>query len=123
MYRGNYKEHKKLHYLFGFYIFSNMNVRAFWSRVKTGIKEKGVTQAEAAKACRLSFPKFRNWMSKNMIPPLSFAHRISKYLGVSLEYLISGKGTDKVSKTNEEVLVLLKEAERKLAKVRRVIPG
>ena len=54
-----------------------------------------------------------------MVPPLDNAHKISKYLGVSLEYLISGQGKDNISKTNEEVLALLKEAEEKLSKIRR----
>ena len=98
-----------------------MDAKAFWSRVKRRLKEKAVTQEEAARACDLSFTKFRNWMSKNMIPPLSDAYRLSRYLGVSLEYLINGEGKDDVSKTNEEVLALLKEAEKKLITIRRGI--
>jgi len=97
-----------------------MNTKSFWSRVKVRIKEKAVTQAETAKVCGLSYSKFRNWMSKNMIPPLNYADRLARYLGVSLEYLIDGKGTDKFSKINEEILVLLKKAEEKMTEVRRV---
>jgi transcriptional regulator with XRE-family HTH domain len=96
-----------------------MNTRNFWDRVKTCVKEKGVTQMELAKSCKFTYGTFRNWISKNINPPLMYAYRISKYLGVSLEYLISGSGKDDVSKTNEEVLVLLKEAEEKLRKIRR----
>ena len=99
-----------------------MKTKAFWSRVKAGIKEKSVTQAEAAKACQLPYAKLRNWMSRNMIPPLDSAHRLARFLGVSLEFLISGRGTDIVSKTNEEILVLLKEAEKMLMEVRRSVP-
>ena len=99
-----------------------MNAKSFWNRVRTRIKEKGITQAEAAKACGLSFPKLRNWMYKNMIPPLSHAHKLARFLGVSLEYLIDGQGPDKVSVLNEKVLVLLKEAEEKLTEIRRAVP-
>jgi len=91
----------------------------FWSRVKRCIKEKGVTQQEAAKALGFSFSTFRNWMSKNVNPPLMYANRISKYLGVSLEYLINGQGKDDISKTQEEVILLLKQAEEKIKKIRR----
>ena len=99
-----------------------MNIKAFWSRVKARIKQKGVTQAETAKACGMSSDKFRRWMATNMIPPLSAAYRLAGYLGVSLEYLVSGQGPDKVSRINEEVLGLLKEAENKLSEIRRSIP-
>ena len=54
-----------------------------------------------------------------MVPPLDSAHKISHYLGINLEYLISGQGKDEISKTNEEVLSLLKQAEDKLSKIRR----
>ena len=96
-----------------------MNTKMFWNRLKSCIKEKGVTQQEAAKALKFSFSTFRNWMSKNVNPPLMYANRISKYLGVSLDYLINGQGKDHVSKTHENVLVLLKEAEEKIKKIRR----
>ena len=100
----------------------HMNSRAFWSRVKTLLKAKAVTQKEAAKACGLSSDRFRTWMSRGMIPPLSSAFRLSRHLGVSLEYLIRGQGTDKASQINEEVLALLKTAGEKLSEVRRSVP-
>ena len=49
-----------------------------------------------------------------MIPPLSSAFLLSRYLGVSLEYLITGKGTDKASQINEEIAALLRTATEKL---------
>ena len=99
-----------------------MNTRFFWNRVKARIKEKGMTQQEVAKACKIPFSTFRNWMARNLNPPLIYAHRISQYLGVSLEYLINGQGTDYVSKTNEKALALLKQAEEQLTKIRRNAP-
>ena len=96
-----------------------MNINAFWNRVKIRIKEKAVTQDAAARACGLSPVTFRGWMSKGMIPPLSCAYRLARYLGVSLDYLISGKGTDNISHVHEEVLSLLHKAGEKLIKIRR----
>jgi len=61
-------------------------------------------------------------MSKSLVPPLSYAHKLARFLGVSLEYLIDGQGPDKVSMTNEKVLALLKEAEDRLTEIRRSVP-
>jgi len=96
-----------------------MKTRDFWSRVKICIKEKGVTHQEAARACRFSYSTFRNWMYKNISPPLAYSYRISKYLGVSLEYLISGQGKDNISQTNEKNLLLIKEIGENIKKIRR----
>jgi len=91
-----------------------MDIEAFWKRVKLLLKEKNLTQAEAAKACGRPLETLRGWMSKGINPPLCDALKIAGFLGVSLEYLITGRVTDKTAKTNMEVLVLLKKASEKL---------
>ena len=96
-----------------------MNTKIFWTRVKACTKEKGISQLDLSKSCKLTYGTFRNWISKGVNPPLIYADRIAKNLGVSLEYLINGQGKDSVSKTNEKVLLLLKEAEVNLKKIRR----
>ena len=68
-----------------------MNTQMFWNRVQLCIKHKGVTQKGTAEACGLSFSTFCNWITINANPPLIYIHRISKYLGVNPEYLITGK--------------------------------
>ena len=93
-----------------------MNTRKFWSRVKARIKEKGMTQEQVAKACGFSYGTFRNWIYKNVSLPLLYANKISKVLGVSLDYLINGQKKDDKSNSNEEVIKLLKMAEEKLRK-------
>ena len=97
----------------------HFNVKAFWDRVKARIKEKSLTQEHVSEVCRVPYTTLRNWMSKNMVPPLSNAYWISRLLGVSLEYLINGEGKDQISKTTKEALTLLKKAEEKLEKIRR----
>jgi len=67
-----------------------MNTQMFWCRVKICIRQKGLTQQEAAKACGLSFSTLCNWIKENANPPLIYVYRISKYLGVKYEYLING---------------------------------
>ena len=95
-----------------------MDIRAFWNRVRAKIKEKGVSQETAAKAAGLSYGRLRTWMSTNMIPPLSYAYRLARYLGVSLEYLINGKETAPAFHINNEILFLLKEISEKIMKIR-----
>jgi len=96
-----------------------MKMNAFWLRVKTLIKEKGVTQDVAARAIGLSPNTFRSWMSRNMVPPLSYAYKLARYFGVNLEYLINGKVPRKASQINsKEVLILLKDLDKKLTEIR-----
>ena len=96
-----------------------MNVSAFWSRVKLLLKQNRLTQYDAAKACRRSLGTFKGWLAKNICPPLDDAYDIARLLGVSLDYLITGKETKKESntKTKTEVIFMLKKAGRKLQKI------
>ena len=92
-----------------------MDIKAFWSRVKIQIKAKGVTQAVAARACNVPPNTFRGWMAGDRVPPLSYAYKLSRYLGVSLEYLIEGRKLNNTSRNNKTVLDLLKKASKKLS--------
>ena len=72
-----------------------MKIGDFWNRVKKEIKGKAVTQETAAKAIGVSPGTFRGWMAKNRIPPLNYAYRLACYLGVSLDFLITGSESNK----------------------------
>ena len=67
-----------------------MNIKAFWKRVKECLKKNKVTQDAAAKVIDIPPNTFRGWMSKGKIPPLNYAFRLSIFLDVSLEFLITG---------------------------------
>ena len=90
-----------------------MRIKAFWKRVKFLLKEKGTTQVMAAKICGRSLNTFRGWMSKDIIPPLDNAFELAQYLGVSLEYLITGRETDRAAQI-ETVRHLLEKSNEKL---------
>jgi transcriptional regulator with XRE-family HTH domain len=79
-----------------------MDINAFWNRVKILLKEKGVTQVAMAKACGFSPATFKGWMAKLVTPTVDSAFAIAQYLDVSLEYLISGRGLSKSSKTRRK---------------------
>ena len=92
-----------------------MDIEAFWKRVKLLLKQRNLTQATAAGACGRSLYTFKGWMSKNIIPPLDNAYDLSRLLGVSLEYLITGKINNKALKNNRALVVMLKKAAEKLS--------
>ena len=100
----------------------DFDVDTFWARAKALMRQKGVTQVVTAEACGIPFFTFRGWMSKGIIPILSDAYNLAQYLGVSLEFLINGRGTDEASQVTEEVLAMLKNAGEKLKTVRRSVP-
>ena len=83
------------------------------------IKKKMVTQAKAAEACNIPVSTMRGWMTKNIVPPLEDAWYLSRYLGVSLEYLINGKETDAAVQL-ENILVRLDEMNVNFRKIREI---
>ena len=91
-----------------------MRTDAFWKRVRVILREKNLTQDIAAKTCGRSLSTVKGWMSKNIIPPLDNAFELAQLLEVSLEYLITGKVSDKTAKVNREVIAILKKASDKL---------
>jgi len=91
-----------------------MSVESFWKRVRTLLKKKKLTQAAAARACGRPLPTFKGWMSKNILPSLDSAFDLAKFLDVNLEYLITGKVSDKPGKIDHEVILLLNKAANKL---------
>ena len=93
-----------------------MDTKAFWNRVKKLLKEKNITQIEAAKACDFSVYTFRGRMAKEINPPICDALKIARLLGVSLDYLVSGPSAEKNAKVNREVVFLLKKASEKLTR-------
>jgi len=99
-----------------------MNIDKLWNRVKRLVKKKGVTQNAAALACGISPNTLRGMMAKRIVPTAFHAYIIAQYLGVSLEYLIKGRGNDKASKATEEVLSMLNKAGEKLKRIRRSTP-
>lgn len=71
----------------------------FWDNVKSLIRERNTTQEVVANECEISFATFRGWTSKGIIPKADQAASIAKYLGTSVEYLVTGiePGQEKIS--------------------------
>jgi len=94
----------------------------FWSRVKNLIKIRAQTQATAAKACGIPYSTLRGWMHKKIFPPLEDAYNLSRYLGVSIEFFMNGKGPGKTAQINEKNLLSIKGTESKKSPSCKILP-
>jgi transcriptional regulator with XRE-family HTH domain len=88
----------------------------FWIRVKSLIKKNKTTQREAAAACGVSLRTFQNWIYNNLYPCVITGYYLARFLGVSVEYLVTGK-EGQTKRQIDNVCMLLKGAEKKLEKI------
>jgi len=96
-----------------------MKKNSFWGRVKPLIKAHNMTQKQYAEFMGFQFNTFRNWIHNNRVPTLQDSFDIAYSLGVSLEYLLSGKDRDLADIRRRE-LELRKTAGKLLKKVEAI---
>jgi transcriptional regulator with XRE-family HTH domain len=70
------------------------NADEFWNRVNQLIKSQKTKQEILASSCNISIQTFRGWITKKRFPSTPETYRIAHSLGVSTEYLITGKEPD-----------------------------
>ena len=68
-----------------------MNGIEFVERINTLLKQKKISKAEFYKDLNLSNNATTSWGKKNQIPNAETVYKIANYLGVSMEYLITGQ--------------------------------
>jgi transcriptional regulator with XRE-family HTH domain len=91
----------------------------FWKRVKELIKKKKATQADVARACGFSLRTFQGWMAKGVSPTVTEAYHLAKVLGVTVEYLLTGKNkrVKNIESRIDSAESLLEQAKTKLDKI------
>ena len=94
-----------------------MTERKFWDIVKCRLKKNKQTQIAAAAACGVSVRTLRNWMYRGLYPTIIDGYLLARFLGVSVDYLVTGKEKDTKIKINS-ARSLLKEADSNLGKIR-----
>ena len=93
-----------------------MKVDKFWVQVRKILREKNMTQKALAQACGFPYSTFRGWMKKNYFPTVIGGFMIARKLGVSVEYLVTGK--ERTGKKElEKVQNLLHRANEKLGRM------
>lgn len=95
-----------------------MNTTAFWMRIKSLSKEKHVTQKDVAKAIGMPAETYKKWVSKAVIPSLDYTIELSRYFGVSIQFLVFGKELY-LSAELKEARFSLKVIDEKLKEIQR----
>lgn len=80
----------------------------FWTNVKLLLKERNLSITKLASLTGLNRQTIANQMSANSVPNVVSAFKIATVLGVSVEYLITGKPlvinrTDVISYINKHL--------------------
>jgi transcriptional regulator with XRE-family HTH domain len=62
----------------------------FWDRLKTGIKDRDLTQERVARRLKIPIGTFKNWLLRETYPDAREAVEIAKLLNTTVEYLVCG---------------------------------
>lgn len=84
-----------------------MDAKTFWNNVKPLIKQRNKTQESLAAELNIPFGTFQGWIAKSILPDVISAYKIARALGVSVEYLVTGKETNPAAETLEKIKALL----------------
>ena len=77
------------------------------------MKEKKVTQKDTAVACGINPRTFQYWIYRNLYPSIVDGFYLARFLGVSVEYLVTGKET-RSKKRIDAIYTFLQKAEKNL---------
>jgi len=88
----------------------------FWEQVKNICRKTNITQNELAQICGVPLSTFKGWIQKNYFPTVIDGYIIAERLGVSVEYLVTGKDNSGRNKM-EDIRILLCRAEEELRRM------
>lgn len=92
------------------------NGKDFVDRIDNVLKQKNRKRIALAEEIGQSVQSFTDWKRRDSIPAADIALQISRYLGVSLEWLITGEENNPFQKTQNhpppEVLELAEDISR-----------
>jgi transcriptional regulator with XRE-family HTH domain len=71
-----------------------MDIKEFWSRTNALLKQKGYTQRSLALECGLTERRIESLSTDARQPSTDESVKIAQTLGVSVEYLVTGKNLD-----------------------------
>ena len=84
----------------------------FWKRIKILLKDKNISQQNLAASLDIPSDTFSKWIQKDRLPDAEQTYKIATALGVSVEYLITGKMPDnkeKIDKIKDDLLNVIKD--------------
>jgi transcriptional regulator with XRE-family HTH domain len=90
----------------------------FWARVNQLIRRNKTSQKKVAEIAGIPARTLEGWINKGISPTVEMGFYIARILGVSVEYLLTGKQQLAPSNAQIESLrALLKEADKKLVRL------
>ena len=63
----------------------------FWSNVKNELEYRGISQKELAAEISESYNTLQSWINRDRLPNALQAVRISRALGTTVEFLVTGR--------------------------------
>ncbi len=81
----------------------------FWLNVKNELEYKGISQKELAEKIDESYNTLQSWINRDRLPDAVQTVKISRVLGTSVEFLVTGRD-EKKHKGNLETIRLLEKA-------------
>jgi len=87
----------------------------FWIRVKDELEYLGLSQKDLAKKIRESYNTLQSWINKDRLPNAEQAVKIANVLQTSVEFLVTGKNSNKrANYTHAKTIQLLEAALKNL---------
>jgi transcriptional regulator with XRE-family HTH domain len=85
-----------------------MDIKEFWNRTNTLLKQKGYTQRSLALECGFTERRIESLSTDGRQPSTGESVKIAQTLGVSVEYLVTGEdpGKPDISKALEHLEAL-----------------
>jgi transcriptional regulator with XRE-family HTH domain len=105
-----------LHYLLLFFV-ENKNMLDYWERVTKIIDSQNIKQSWIAEKTGILHQTLSQWILKDRLPNVEDGQKIATILGVTVEYLVTGKPPAGLS---EDVLAIARAAERLSPEGRKV---
>ena len=93
-----------------------MDAKNFWIRVKRLLKDNKTSQKALAEYLGIPLRTVVNWIYRGIFPLITEGYLMSKYFGVSVEYLLTGKEKKSDVKI-ASIRSLLKQADNRLKKI------
>lgn len=77
----------------------SVNIDDILSRIFSILDERKTTKKHFCECCRINYQSLHDWKIRRTIPSAEVLLRISEYLGVTMEYLLTGRNilTDDVA--------------------------
>ncbi len=80
---------------------------SFWENVDKELEYQGISRKELALRTEMSYNNIGNGIKRNAMPGADTALRISRVLGVSIDYLLGDEAAEDCTQPEKRELVLL----------------